>query len=74
MRQTGPDFIGTTEAARILGKSNRTVHRMVTNGQLCPVVTAPGGFAGTYLFHRRDVLRLAAQQRKTNRANSKAVS
>lgn len=56
------DLIGSAEAARILGKSPRTVHRMVQAGTLVPVVTAPGGFAGTFLFRRAAVLRLAAER------------
>lgn len=51
-------LIGTTEASKLLGKSPRTVHRMVTDGKLVPVFVAPGGFAGTYLFNRDDVLAL----------------
>lgn len=49
------DLIGSAEAARILGKSPRTVHRLVKAGALTPAVHAPGGFAGTYLFIRADV-------------------
>ena len=49
------DLIGTAEAARILGRSHRTVHRMVRDGGLTPAITAPGGHHGTYLFHRADV-------------------
>lgn len=56
------ELIGSSEAARILGKSPRTVHRLVKAGTLVPVVTAPGGFAGTYLFARTDVERIAAAQ------------
>lgn len=52
---TTDDLIGTTEAARILGKSPRTVHRLVHAGQLTPAVTAPGGYAGTFLFKRSDI-------------------
>ena len=59
---TPPDLIGTTEAARILGKSPRTVHRLVAAGRLTPAITAPGGFAGAYLFDRRDVEALAADK------------
>jgi hypothetical protein len=54
-QQTTPDLIGTIEAAAILGKSARTVHRLVFHGKLVPAFTAPGGFAGTYLFNRADV-------------------
>lgn len=55
-----PDLIGTAEAAGILGKSPRTVHRMVESGVLTPVVIAPGGAAGAYLFARADVERVKA--------------
>jgi len=48
-------LIGTAEAARILGKSPRTVHRLVDSGRLVPAIVAPGGYAGSYLFRREDV-------------------
>lgn len=47
--------IGTTEAAQILGKSPRTVHRLVESGDLVPVFVAPGGYRGAFLFARADV-------------------
>lgn len=53
------ELIGTAEAARILGKSHRTVHRLVESGALKPVMTAPGGFRGAFLFDRSEVERLA---------------
>lgn len=56
---TNTDLIGSTEAARLLGKSPRTVHRMVEAGTLVPAMTAPGGRAGVYLFKRADVEALA---------------
>lgn len=49
------DLIGTTEAARILGRSPRTVHRLVQAGELVPAYTAPGGPHGTYLFRLADL-------------------
>lgn len=52
------DLIGSAEAARLLGKSPRTIHRLVQSGELRPVVIAPGGFKGAYLFSRADVERL----------------
>lgn len=58
MSTTPQTLIGTTEAARLLGKSPRTVHRMVKAGTLTPAMTAPGGFAGTYLFDRDEIERL----------------
>lgn len=54
MSQTD-DLIGSTEAARILGRSPRTIHRLVEAGTLTPAVVAPGGFAGAFLFRRADV-------------------
>lgn len=60
LMNTEPDLIGTAEVARMFGKSHRTVHRMVQSGDLTPTVTAPGGFAGTFLFNRADVERKAA--------------
>lgn len=50
-----PDLIGSVEAASILGKSPRTVHRLVESGRLTPVTVAPGGSSGVYLFERGDV-------------------
>lgn len=54
------NLIGTAEAARILSKSHRTIHRLVESGQLVPALTAPGGFKGAFLFNRADVERIAA--------------
>ena len=48
-------FYSTYEAARILGKSPRTIHRYVDDGRLVPALKAPGGFAGAYLFRRADI-------------------
>lgn len=56
---TPPDLIGSAEAARILGKSPRTIHRLVDSGALTPAVHAPGGYAGTFLFRRDDIEALA---------------
>lgn len=56
------NLIGSAEAAAILGKSQRTVHRLVASGRLVPAFTAPGGFAGAYLFSREDVETLAAER------------
>lgn len=56
------DLIGSAEAATILGKSPRTIHRLVKAGTLVPVLLAPGGFKGAYLFARRDVEKLAAER------------
>ena len=53
------DLIGTTETARILRKSPRTVYRMVKAGRLTPTMVAPGGYVGTWLFDRAEIEELA---------------
>ena len=60
---TEHDLIGTAEAARLLGKSPRTVHRLVNSGDLKPALTAPGGYSGAYLFKRADVERLVGMEK-----------
>ena len=52
--RTSKEHIGSAEAAKILGKSQRTVIRMVEAGRLAPAATVPGGH-GIYLFNRKDV-------------------
>ncbi len=59
---SGDNLIGSAEAARILDKSPRTIHRLVTAGTLEPALVAPGGFAGAYLFRREDVEALRVAQ------------
>ena len=49
------DLVGTAEVARILGKSHRTVHRLVESGELVPALVAPGGYSGSFLFTRESV-------------------
>lgn len=56
------DLIGTAEAATVLKRSIRTVHRMVKAGELTPAMIAPGGYVGTWLFNRADVEALAEQR------------
>ena len=56
---TTDDLIGSVEAARLIGKSPRTIHRLVESGDLAPALTAPGGAHGAYLFRREDVEALA---------------
>lgn len=56
---TDKNLIGSVAAARILGKSPRSIHRLVKSGELTPALIAPGGFAGSYLFNRADVEALA---------------
>ena len=50
LMSSSPDLIGTTEAARILGCSPRTIHRMVKAGTLTPTLIASGGSSGIFLF------------------------
>lgn len=61
---TPSDLIGSTEAARLLDRSPRTIHRLVETGSLIPAHVAPGGFAGAFLFRRADVEALAAERLK----------
>ena len=61
-------LIGTAEAARLMGKSSRTIHRLVESGRLTPDVVAPGGYAGAFLFRRSVVEALKAE------AEAKAAS
>lgn len=53
-------LIGTAEAAEILGKTQRTVQRMVSAGLLTPVATLPGK-TGAHLFDRNDVESVKAE-------------
>ena len=56
------NLIGSAEAGRILGRSPRTIHRLVADGLLVPAVTAPGGRAGVFLYRRSDVEALKAER------------
>lgn len=58
---TTNDLIGTAEASRILGRTPRTIQRMVAAGVLTPVTTLPGQ-TGAHLFHREDVERVKAER------------
>lgn len=53
------ELIGSVEAGRILGRSPRTIHRLVAAGDLVPAMTAPGGHNGVFLFRRDDIQALA---------------
>lgn len=53
------NLIGSADAAKILGKSQRTVLRLVEKGELTPAMTVPGGYVGVYLFNRADIEALA---------------
>lgn len=48
------DLIGTAEAARVLGVTQRTAKRLAQRGELRFVVKMPGD-TGAYLFNRLDV-------------------
>lgn len=56
---TDEDLITAPEAGAILGKSARTVQRMIPTGTLKPVRKLPGP-NGAYLFRRSDVEALRA--------------
>lgn len=56
---TTPDLIPTSEVAEIMGKSVRTVHRLIQSGDLKPALKIAGQ-SGAYLFNRSDVEALAA--------------
>ena len=58
----GNELLTSPQVGAILGKSVRTVHRMVDSGALKPVQQLPGP-NGAYLFRRRDVEALASKQR-----------
>jgi len=44
-----PELISTSDVAERLGVDVRTVHRMVADGRLTPLVKAPG-MRGAYMF------------------------
>lgn len=52
------EFIGAAEAAQILGRSQRTLHRWASSGRL-PAATKLPGTSGALLFRRKDVEVLA---------------
>ena len=53
------DLIRSREAAEILHRDIRTVHRWVEDGRL-PVAVRVPGYRGGYLFHRRAIEAFAA--------------
>lgn len=55
------DLLTTTQAGAILGKSGRTVARMVEAGEIAPVHRLPGP-NGALLFDRSAIEALAAQR------------
>lgn len=44
------ELLSSPQVAAILGKSARTIHRLVESGDLVPAFKAPGGPNGAYLF------------------------
>lgn len=56
-------LVGSTKAAQMIGRSPRTIHRLVDEGRLVPAVVAPGGRNGAYLFRAVDVEQLARDLR-----------
>ena len=52
------DLITSPEAAALLCRSSRTVHRLVQSNALTPYRRFSIGPHGAYLFHRADVLAL----------------
>jgi len=55
-----PDLITATEAAVALGKSRRSIARLLESGRLVPAMKLPGD-NGAYLFNRSDVDDLLAR-------------
>lgn len=55
------DLVTTQQAAEIVGKHIRTIHRFVADGTLVPAVKVPGQ-TGAYLFRRADVTALPTKQ------------
>ena len=57
-----PDLITTREAMEILGYANpSSIARMVYENKLTPALQM-GGKGGSYVFHRSDVLKIAAER------------
>lgn len=63
------ELVTTSEAAEILNKHVRTVHRLVAEGTLTPATKVPGK-TGAYLFRRSDVEKCANAARRAKRAAS----
>lgn len=51
------DLLTSTQAGALIGKSGRTVIRLMEAGQITPVAKLPGS-KGAFLFRRADVERL----------------
>jgi excisionase family DNA binding protein len=52
------ELLGVSEAAKLIGCSERTVKRLAKTGELPHALKMPGQ-TGAYLFHRNDVEALA---------------
>ena len=61
MHMTEPNLITSPEAGRIIGRSPRTIHRLVESGALTPAVRLPGP-NGALLFRREDIEALAEKR------------
>ena len=61
MSTTNPELITSPEAGRMIGRSARTIHRLVESGDLTPVVKLPGP-NGALLFRREDIEALAEKR------------
>lgn len=66
------DLVGSEEASLIIGRSRRTLHKMVEDGVIAPALVAPGGPVGTFLFRRADVERVARDLERRETAKIKA--
>lgn len=55
------DLVGSTEAARIAGTTERSIQRWASTGLLTPAAKLPGR-TGAYLFERADVEALSRKQ------------
>ena len=53
------ELVSTAEAAQMLNRHVRSIHRLVQTGELVPVAKIPGR-TGAYLFRRGDVEALKA--------------
>jgi len=65
-----PDLLSSIQAAALLRVSQRTIHRLVSDGTLSPYLTGPGGPHGAFMFQRDDVERIAQQRQDANQAAS----
>lgn len=61
-----PKLIGTSGAAKLLGRSNKTIHRWIADGKLQPAGRVDNGNVNdAILLYRADVEALAQQNQKT---------